>query len=77
MVTPLGGVEDFYRSGGTLKPSGAAPLPLAEFELAPFVPVTSRVFCVGINYKTRGLRQAAGRPAAHCDIVGICRGRSR
>jgi 2-keto-4-pentenoate hydratase/2-oxohepta-3-ene-1,7-dioic acid hydratase in catechol pathway len=51
MVTPLGGVEDFYRSGGTLKPSGAAPLPLAELELVPFVPVTSRVFCVGINYK--------------------------
>ncbi len=51
MVTPLGGVEDFYRSGGTLKPSGAAPIPLAELELVPFVPVTSRVFCVGINYK--------------------------
>jgi 2-keto-4-pentenoate hydratase/2-oxohepta-3-ene-1,7-dioic acid hydratase in catechol pathway len=51
MVAPLGGVEDFYRSGGILKPSGAEPLPLAELELVPFVPVTSRVFCVGINYK--------------------------
>ena len=51
MVTPLGGVEDFYQSGGTLKPSGPAPIPLAELELVPFVPVTSRVFCVGINYK--------------------------
>jgi 2-keto-4-pentenoate hydratase/2-oxohepta-3-ene-1,7-dioic acid hydratase in catechol pathway len=50
LVTPLGDVEDFYQSGGTLKPSGAA-IPLAELELVPFVPVTSRVFCVGINYK--------------------------
>jgi 2-keto-4-pentenoate hydratase/2-oxohepta-3-ene-1,7-dioic acid hydratase in catechol pathway len=51
VVTPLGGVEEFYQSGGTLKPSGAPPIPLAELDLVPFVPVTSRVFCVGINYK--------------------------
>jgi hypothetical protein len=38
MVTPLGGVEDFYRSGGTLKPSGAAPIPLAELNWCPSYP---------------------------------------
>jgi 2-keto-4-pentenoate hydratase/2-oxohepta-3-ene-1,7-dioic acid hydratase in catechol pathway len=51
-VTPLGSVEEFYRSGGVVEPSGTTPIPLAELEPAPFVPVTSRVFCVGINYKT-------------------------
>lgn len=52
MVTPLGGVEEFYRRGGAVEPSGAAPIPLTELDVVPFVPVTSRVFCVGINYKT-------------------------
>ena len=49
-VTPLGTVEDFYRSGGASK-SNSAPLRLADLEPAPFVPETSRIFCVGINYK--------------------------
>lgn len=50
-VTPLGTVEEFYRSGGAVQASETTPMPLEELDQAPFVPVTSRVFCVGINYK--------------------------
>ena len=51
MVTPLGDVDEFYRRGGAVESSGQAQIPLAELDVVPFVPVTSRVFCVGINYK--------------------------
>lgn len=51
LVTPLGGVDEFYRCGGAVEPSRQAQIPLAELDVVPFVPLTSRVFCVGINYK--------------------------
>lgn len=51
MVTPLGDIDEFYRRGGAVESSGQAQIPLAELDVVPFVPVTSRVFCVGINYK--------------------------
>ncbi|AKE01110.1 fumarylacetoacetate hydrolase (plasmid) [Rhodococcus erythropolis] len=51
-VTPLGTVTDFYRNGGEeVSAENAAPLKLGDLEQVPFVPETSRVFCVGINYK--------------------------
>lgn len=55
-VYPLGTVADFY--DGDLATDRAAvgqsPLRLQDLELAPFVPETARVFCVGINYLAHG-----------------------
>lgn len=50
-VTEIGTVEEFYRDPVTAlaKVSGPAR-PLEDIEQVPFVPETSRVFCVGINY---------------------------
>lgn len=51
-VTPLGTAAYFYRHGGSVEPvEGVAPLRLSDLDQVPFVPETSRVFCVGINYK--------------------------
>jgi 2,4-didehydro-3-deoxy-L-rhamnonate hydrolase len=51
-VTPLGTVEDFYRDADTalVRGGSAAPLERASQAEVPFVPRTSRIFCVGINY---------------------------
>ncbi len=56
-VYPLGTVADYY--GGAHAAGGPAtaqedPLRLDELELAPFVPETARIFCVGINYLAHG-----------------------
>jgi 2-keto-4-pentenoate hydratase/2-oxohepta-3-ene-1,7-dioic acid hydratase in catechol pathway len=51
-VTPLATVADYYRSGGTVSAApGAEPVPLAGVTQVPPVPETSRIFCVGINYR--------------------------
>ena len=53
-VTPLGVLSDFYASGGVGGPTGD-PVPLASLTPVPPVPVTARVFCVGINYRAHAV----------------------
>ena len=48
-VTPLGTTHDFYE--GKRPATTGDPVPVSDIEVVPFVPETSRVFCVGINYK--------------------------
>ncbi|CAN5211396.1 fumarylacetoacetate hydrolase family protein [soil metagenome] len=50
-LTPLGPVDDFYAAGGDVKAAGD-PVPLAGVTHLPPVPKTSRIFCVGINYRS-------------------------
>ncbi len=49
-VQPLAPVDDFYAAGGAVPPAGA-PVDLAAVTQLPPVPVTARIFCVGINYR--------------------------
>ena len=49
-LQPLAPVDDFYAAGGDV-PAAGAPVDLAAVEQVPPVPVTARVFCVGINYR--------------------------
>lgn len=47
----LGPIDGFYNDPGTaVSVSQESSLPLADLRLAPSVPKTARVFCVGINY---------------------------
>lgn len=50
-VQPLAPVDDFYAAGGAAPPTGE-PVELAAVEQVPPVPVTARIFCVGINYRS-------------------------
>lgn len=52
-VTPLGVLTDFYAAGGVGTPGD--PVPVADLRLVPPVPVTSRIFCVGINYRAHAV----------------------
>jgi 2-keto-4-pentenoate hydratase/2-oxohepta-3-ene-1,7-dioic acid hydratase in catechol pathway len=56
LVQPLGPVDKFYASPRrAIAASGPAEgLPLAGLRQAPPVPLTARVFCVGINYYAHG-----------------------
>jgi 2-keto-4-pentenoate hydratase/2-oxohepta-3-ene-1,7-dioic acid hydratase in catechol pathway len=59
-VTPVATVADFYRAGGAIPvPAVARPVPLAELTQVPPVPETSRIFCVGINYKAHATEAKA------------------
>lgn len=51
-VAPLGTTEDFYRAPDEALNAwpDATPLALQDLHPVPFVPVTARIFCVGINY---------------------------
>jgi 2-keto-4-pentenoate hydratase/2-oxohepta-3-ene-1,7-dioic acid hydratase in catechol pathway len=49
-VNDLGSVEDFYGNLGATELAGNSPRPLKGLRLAPPVPKTARIFCVGINY---------------------------
>jgi len=49
-VRPLAPVDDFYAAGEAL-PAGGEPVDLAGVEQVPPVPLTARIFCVGINYR--------------------------
>jgi 2-keto-4-pentenoate hydratase/2-oxohepta-3-ene-1,7-dioic acid hydratase in catechol pathway len=51
-VASLGTTEDFYRAPDeALSQAGnAAPLDVGDLRQVPFVPLTARIFCVGINY---------------------------
>jgi 2,4-didehydro-3-deoxy-L-rhamnonate hydrolase len=50
-VTSLGSVEDFYRDPDAATAAGGGSVyDLADLEQVPFVPETSRIFCVGVNY---------------------------
>jgi 2-keto-4-pentenoate hydratase/2-oxohepta-3-ene-1,7-dioic acid hydratase in catechol pathway len=57
-VTPLGTVDSFYAAGGDARPTGEA-LNLADLTQVPPVPRTSRVFCVGINYRSHAAEAQA------------------
>jgi 2,4-diketo-3-deoxy-L-fuconate hydrolase len=61
-VTSLGTVEDFYRDpdAALASASGGAVHSLTGLDQAPFVPLTSRVFCVGINYLSHADEAKAG-----------------
>lgn len=51
-VAPLGTTEDFYRAPDEAlgRARNAAPLVARDLRQVPFVPLTARIFCVGINY---------------------------
>lgn len=51
-VAPLGTTEDFYRAPDEAlgQARNAAPLAARDLRQVPFVPLTARIFCVGINY---------------------------
>lgn len=50
-VTTLGTVAEFYRRSSELLAQPVGPvLDVADLDLAPFVPETARIFCVGTNY---------------------------
>lgn len=52
-VTGLGTVTDFYRAPQRVLADPTGPVhELAYLTLAPFVPETARIFCVGTNYRT-------------------------
>lgn len=52
-VVPLGSLSDFY-AGRTSGEATGHPLDRRDLDVAPFVPETSRIFCVGINYPSHG-----------------------
>jgi 2-keto-4-pentenoate hydratase/2-oxohepta-3-ene-1,7-dioic acid hydratase in catechol pathway len=56
LVQPLGRVDEFYADPREAIAAGgsAERLPLAGLRQAPPVPLTARVFCVGINYHAHG-----------------------
>lgn len=51
-VTPLGTIEEYYGARGKATTPVGDPLDLSSLTQVPPVPVTSRVFCVGINYRS-------------------------
>jgi 2,4-didehydro-3-deoxy-L-rhamnonate hydrolase len=52
-ITDLGAADVFYAdTDAALKGAGNGKVALADAVLAPAVPRTSRVFCVGINYRS-------------------------
>jgi 2-keto-4-pentenoate hydratase/2-oxohepta-3-ene-1,7-dioic acid hydratase in catechol pathway len=51
-VAPLGATADFYANPELTTRSQDEPRSLAGLAQAPPVPVTSRIFCVGINYRS-------------------------
>lgn len=54
LVVPLGPASEFYDRTSVGDAPGAEALALETLVRAPFVPVTSRIFCVGINYPSHG-----------------------
>lgn len=59
-VIPLGTVDAFYAAGGEGLDRSGAPIPRADLTEVPFVPETSRVFCVGINYHSHAEESKRG-----------------
>jgi 2-keto-4-pentenoate hydratase/2-oxohepta-3-ene-1,7-dioic acid hydratase in catechol pathway len=49
-VRPRAPVDDFYAAGGDVPDRPGGELDLAAVEQVPPVPLTARVFCVGLNY---------------------------
>jgi 2-keto-4-pentenoate hydratase/2-oxohepta-3-ene-1,7-dioic acid hydratase in catechol pathway len=54
-VTPIGTAAGFYASPQLIARANQEPRPLAELTQAPPVPETSRIFCVGINYRSHAV----------------------
>jgi len=63
-VVPLGDIETFYADPAAASPQGE-PVALANLTVVPFVPLTSRIFCVGINYHSHA---AESKAAAGLDV---------
>ncbi|WP_127129431.1 fumarylacetoacetate hydrolase family protein [Georgenia sp. SYP-B2076] len=61
-VYPVGSVTDFYSGRATTAVRENGGLARAELTEVPFVPETSRIFCVGINYHSHAdeARDATG-----------------
>ena len=63
-VVPLGDIDSFYANPAAASPKGE-PVALANLTVVPFVPLTSRIFCVGINYHSHA---AESKAAAGLDV---------
>ncbi|MEM7286922.1 MAG: fumarylacetoacetate hydrolase family protein [Actinomycetota bacterium] len=51
MVRPLCGIDEFYADVDAGRASsGGEPVDLASVDQVPPVPLTSRIFCIGLNY---------------------------
>lgn len=61
LVTTIGTTADFYRDPDAALAAPAGPVhQLASLTQVPFVPETSRIFCVGINYVSHADEAEAG-----------------
>ncbi|MGI5270220.1 fumarylacetoacetate hydrolase family protein [Nonomuraea sp. CA-218870] len=72
-VTPLAEVTDFYDDVpywlDRARQAGPGGVPLAEVELAPPVPPSARVLCVGLNYRAHAA-EGGFEPPAHPTVFG-------
>ncbi|TXK42453.1 fumarylacetoacetate hydrolase family protein [Nonomuraea sp. C10] len=72
-VTPLAEVTDFYSDVpywlDRARQAGPGGVPLAEVELAPPVPPSARVLCVGLNYRAHAA-EGGFEPPAHPTVFG-------
>ena len=72
-VTPIAEVGDFYADlDASLEQAGKVTdgeLPLAEVELAPPVPPSARVICIGLNYRAHAA-EGGFTPPEHPTVFG-------
>ncbi|GII01536.1 fumarylacetoacetate hydrolase family protein [Planobispora takensis] len=72
-VTPLAEVTDFYADLPhwleEARAAGEGTVPLAEVELAPPVPPSARVLCIGLNYRAHAA-EGGFRPPEHPTVFG-------
>ncbi|HLU76023.1 MAG TPA: fumarylacetoacetate hydrolase family protein [Nonomuraea sp.] len=72
-VTPLAEVTDFYSDVpywlDRARKAGPGGVPLAEAELAPPVPPSARVLCIGLNYRAHAA-EGGFEPPAHPTVFG-------
>ncbi|GIH93227.1 fumarylacetoacetate hydrolase family protein [Planobispora siamensis] len=72
-VTPLAEVTDFYADLPhwleEARAAGRGAVPLAEVELAPPVPPSARVLCIGLNYRAHAA-EGGFRPPEHPTVFG-------
>src|SRR5690606_1888679 len=72
-VTPLAEVTDFYSDVpywlDRARKAGPGGVPLAEAELAPPVPPSAPVLCIGLNYRAHAA-EGGFEPPAHPTVFG-------
>jgi 2,4-diketo-3-deoxy-L-fuconate hydrolase len=72
-VAPLAEVTDFYADVPywmeKARTAGPGEAPLAEAELAPPVPPSARVLCIGLNYRAHAA-EGGFEPPAHPTVFG-------